>query len=176
MITLDPEFLGRFAPQSKLTKGIDAEAVPFARQPRLNRLRIQGKADETEDVSEDELVAERPVDTGNPRKRDYLGREKRKMRGKDKSLKRCVRCLSTIIHTHSDSGQILAETEKKRHRPQSCELTSSQYLFYASFEGQLRQVALREAIAAKQRTRVRFAADDNSKSDQPSALDRFHHR
>jgi len=101
MIALDPEFLGRFAPQSKLTEGIDPEAVPFARQPRLNRLRIQGKADETEDVSEDESVAERPVDTSNTRKRDHLGREKRKMRGKGKSLKRwVVRCLSATIRTH----------------------------------------------------------------------------
>lgn len=93
MIALDPEFLGRFTPQSKLTEGIDPEAVPFARQPRLNRLRIQGKVDETEDVSEDGSVAERPVDTNNPRNRDHLGREKRKMRGKGKSLKRwVVRC------------------------------------------------------------------------------------
>ena len=100
MIALDPEFLGRFAPQSKLTEGINPESVPFARQPRLNRLRIQGKADETEDVSEDESVAERPVDTNNTRKRD-LGREKRKMRGKGKSLKRwVVRCLSATIRTH----------------------------------------------------------------------------
>jgi U3 small nucleolar RNA-associated protein 7 len=96
MIALDPEFLGRFAPQSKLTEGIDPDAVPFARQPRLNRLRIQGKADETEDVSEDESVAERPVDTSNP------GREKRKMRGRGKSLKRCVCCLSaTRNNPHS---------------------------------------------------------------------------
>lgn len=135
MIALDPEFLGRFATQSKLTEGIDPDAVPFARQPRLNRLRIQGKADETEDVSEDESVAERPVDTSNPRKRDHLGREKRKMRGKGKSLKRCVRCLSATIRTHLDLRQILAETEKKYHRPQSCEFTSSQYLFYAPFKG-----------------------------------------
>jgi len=138
MIALDPEFLGRFTPQSKLTEGIDPEAVPFARQPRLNRLRIQGKVDETEDVSEDGSVAEHPVDTNNPRKRDHLGREKRKMRGKGKSLKRYLR-----------------KQKKNVIDP--------------------RAVALREALA-EQRTRTRSVADDNSKSDQPSALDRFRHR
>ena len=123
MIALDQEFLGRFAPQSKLTEGIDPETVPFARQPRLNRLRIQGKADETEGVSEDESGAERPVDSSNPRKRDHPGREKRKMRGKGKSLKRwVVLCLSATIRTHLSLRQILAETEKERHRPQICEL------------------------------------------------------
>ena len=89
MIALDPEFLGGFAPHSKLTEGIDPGALPFARQPRLNRLRIQRKADETEDASEGESVVERPEDTSNM-KRDLIGRERRKMRGKGKSIKRCV--------------------------------------------------------------------------------------
>jgi len=90
MIAIDPEFLGRYAPQSKPTGGIDPDALPFARQPRLNRLRIQGKADETEDVSEGESAVECPEDTSNT-KRDLLGRERRKMRGKGKSLKRYLR-------------------------------------------------------------------------------------
>ena len=94
MIALDPEFLGRFAPQSKLTDGIDPGAMPFARQPRLNRLRIQGKADETENVSEDESVLERPADTSNLLDGDRVGREKRKTRGKGNSIKRCV----DIVH------------------------------------------------------------------------------
>ena len=89
MIALDPEFLGGFASQSKLTEGIDPDALPFARQSRFNRLRIQGKADETEDASEGESVVERLGDTSNM-KPDLLRRERRKMRGKEKSIKRCV--------------------------------------------------------------------------------------
>lgn len=113
MIALDPEFLGRVTPQSKLTEGIDPEAVPFARQPRLNRLRIQGKADETEDVSEDESVVEGPVDTSKPRKRDHLVREKHKMRGKGKSLKRwVVHCLSTTPHSLEFAPDTCGNREK----------------------------------------------------------------
>lgn len=102
MIALDPEFLGGFAPQSQPpTEGTDqgrtAQAVSFVRQPRLHRLHIQGKADETEDASEDEAAAKESsvgVSSSHLSKRDRAGREKRKMRGKDKSLKRFV-----IFHT-----------------------------------------------------------------------------
>ncbi|KAI0051620.1 BING4CT-domain-containing protein [Auriscalpium vulgare] len=80
MITLDPEFVGSLAPESKLTTG-DTD-VPFARLPRLNRLKVSGKADETEEVSDAE-------DTGKTQDREE--REKRKMRGKGKSLKRYLR-------------------------------------------------------------------------------------
>ena len=114
MIALDPEFLGRFAPQSKLTEGTDPDALPFARQLRLNRLRIQGKADETEDVSEGESVVEHPEDTSDM-KRDLVKRERRKMRGKGKSIKRCVgHCLPVTVRAYC-LGQILAETKKKCH-------------------------------------------------------------
>ena len=61
MITLDPELVGSLAPPSKLTTAVEAAgsgagagsgAVPFARLPRLERLRVSGKADETEVVSD----------------------------------------------------------------------------------------------------------------------------
>jgi U3 small nucleolar RNA-associated protein 7 len=93
MIALDPEFLGGFAPQSlPATESTDKGTMSFARQPRLHRLHIQGKADETENAtSEDEAaVKESSVGSGNPSKRDRAGKGKRKMRGKDKSLKRLV--------------------------------------------------------------------------------------
>jgi len=64
--------------------------VPFARQPRLDRLRTQGKADETEDVSENEAM-EPPAYSSNSRNRDPMAPGKRKMRGKGKSLKRYLR-------------------------------------------------------------------------------------
>lgn len=51
MIALDPDFIGSLAPEPKLTTtGGVALDIPFARLPRLERLRIQGKADESETV------------------------------------------------------------------------------------------------------------------------------
>jgi len=91
MIALDPEFLGGFAPQSQLTEGVDRNTMSFARQPRIHRLRIQGKTDKTEDASENESVVDCPADSSNPSNRDRMGQEKRKMRGKDKSVKRYLR-------------------------------------------------------------------------------------
>ena len=90
MITLDPEILGGFAPQGQLTEGTDEGTMSFARQPRLHRLHIQGKADETEDASEDEVVMESSVGSSHPSKRDSAGQGKRKTRGKDKRLKQLV--------------------------------------------------------------------------------------
>ena len=90
MIALDPEFLGSFVPQSQLTEGTDQSTVSFSRQPRLHRLHVQGKADKTEDASEDEAVMKSSVESSNPSKRDRVGQGRRKMRGKDKSLKRSV--------------------------------------------------------------------------------------
>jgi hypothetical protein len=68
---------------------------------------------------------ERPVDTSNM-KRDLVRRERHKMRGKGKSIKRCVgNCSSVTAWVHMGLGQILAETKKKCHRPKSRELNSS---------------------------------------------------
>ncbi|KAI0056365.1 BING4CT-domain-containing protein [Artomyces pyxidatus] len=86
MIALDPEFIGSLAPPSKLTTG--GTDVPFARLPRLERLRVQGKADETEEASDHEGDA---ANGENGKKADREEREKRKMRGKGKSLKRYLR-------------------------------------------------------------------------------------
>ncbi|KAK0467710.1 BING4CT-domain-containing protein [Desarmillaria tabescens] len=91
LITLDPEFVGSLAPPSKLTTettfdGKPSVEIPFARLPRLERLRVQGKADETEvlsDDSDDEV-------SGDPEAKKEE-REKKKMRGKNKSLKRYLR-------------------------------------------------------------------------------------
>jgi len=84
MIALDPEFVGSLAPPSKLTTAVNStNDTPFARLPRLERLRIQGKADETEianDRSDEEDI--------NGKKQDREERERRKMRGKGKSVKR----------------------------------------------------------------------------------------
>ena len=89
MITLDSEMVGNLAPPSKLTTGTTSEgksvaAIPYARLPRMERLKISGKADITEDNSDDE----REVDG---KKESHEEREKRRMRGKGKSLSRYLR-------------------------------------------------------------------------------------
>jgi hypothetical protein len=81
MISLDPEFVGTIAPPSKLTKG---DEVPFARLPRQARLKLQNRADETEDRSEEEGEG----DVNDQRREE---KEKKKMRGRGKALKRYLR-------------------------------------------------------------------------------------
>ncbi|KAH0579216.1 putative U3 small nucleolar RNA-associated protein 7 [Termitomyces sp. J132] len=83
LITLDPEFVGSLAPPSKLTTTADAKLAdtPFARLSRLERLKVSGKADETEENSEDD----------NGKKISREERERRRQRGKGKSLKRYLR-------------------------------------------------------------------------------------
>ena len=91
MIALDPEFIGSFAEQSSGDAKNEPD-LPFARQPRLQRLRIQGKADETE-IPEGEKEYSAGADEGG-NDQSAITREKRekmKMRGKGKSLKRYLR-------------------------------------------------------------------------------------
>ncbi|KAF8431963.1 BING4CT-domain-containing protein [Boletus edulis BED1] len=90
MIALDPDFVGSLAPPTRLTTAVhDKLDIPFARLPRLERLRVQGKADETElDADTDAVATE---DDGGKNKKSRAEREKRKMRGKGKSLKRYLR-------------------------------------------------------------------------------------
>lgn len=94
MIALDPDFVGTLAPPTKLTTAVnDKHDIPFARLPRLERLRIEGKADETELDAEGDV--EGPDDVEKKKSREE--REKRKMRGKGKSLKRCV---TLVVYHH----------------------------------------------------------------------------
>lgn len=107
MIALDPEFVGRLAPESKLTtraemlreknsgggKGKKEGEVPFARMSRMERLRVAGKMDVSEVVGSDDEGAggDEGEGEGERRKESKEEREKRKMRGKGKSLKRYLR-------------------------------------------------------------------------------------
>lgn len=90
MISLDPEFVGSLAPPSKLTTAATMDvkpqsSIPFARLPRLERLRVQGKADETE-IADNSEGEDDHLDPSAKKEE----REKKKMRGKGKSLKRFV--------------------------------------------------------------------------------------
>lgn len=83
--------IGNLAPPSKLTTtttfGGKPSDIPYARLPRLQRLKVSGKIDDTEEKSDAE---EDGMDTeAKPKKRE--DREKKKMRGKNKSLKRYLR-------------------------------------------------------------------------------------
>ncbi|KAH8096824.1 BING4CT-domain-containing protein [Cristinia sonorae] len=90
MISLDPEFVGSLAPEPKLTTAInDTHDIPFARLPRMERLRVIGKADETEDADEQD-VADDGIG-GKSKPMTKAEKEKKKMRGKNKSLKRYLR-------------------------------------------------------------------------------------
>lgn len=126
MITLDPEIVGSLAPPSKLTTtttfdGKPAVDIPFARLPRLDRLRVQGKSDETEVVDENDDGGEDA--DGAISKPSKEEREKRKMRGKGKSLKRSVlrfdsdRCLSEILS--SLSRQVPSKATQECNRSHS---------------------------------------------------------
>jgi U3 small nucleolar RNA-associated protein 7 len=98
MIALDADFIGSLAPPTKLTTAIDSKIngkdgktdTPFARLPRLERLRVQGKADEPDD-EDDAMVGGDGEGAEGEEGNDATSRavkEKNKMRGKGKSIKR----------------------------------------------------------------------------------------
>ena len=93
MIALNPEFVGSLAPEPKLTTAVDGtHDIPFARLPRLERLRVQGKADETEEADAGAPAADDDdEDDGAQKKVTKEEKEKKKMRGKNKALKRYLR-------------------------------------------------------------------------------------
>ncbi|KAJ3826205.1 BING4CT-domain-containing protein [Lentinula raphanica] len=98
MITLDPELIGGLAPPSKLVIGTSggsgssrATEIPFARLPRAERLRVSGKADLTEEPTSDAESGGDASDSSKPKAMTKEEREKKKMRGKGKSLKRYLR-------------------------------------------------------------------------------------
>ena len=90
-IALDPDFVGALAPPVALNTAVEgAHDIPYARLPRHERLRVAGKADETEEG--DEMVGGgEEGEEGKQRPMTKAEKEKKKMRGKNKSLKRYLR-------------------------------------------------------------------------------------
>jgi len=128
MISLDPDFVGSLAPPTKLTTAVnDKHDIPFARLPRLERLRVQGKADDTE--LDDGTCAEDDADNGGSKKNPKEEREKRKMRGKGKSLKRYLRkqrknvidptavAIRAKLEKQREEGRIAKAIEKGEMQP-----------------------------------------------------------
>ena len=88
MIALDPEFIGSMAPPTKLTTDVNGKPdIPFARLPRQHRLKLQGRADEIEEASEEEV--ENEGEEGNASRKEE--KEKKRMRGRNKAMKRYLR-------------------------------------------------------------------------------------
>lgn len=88
MIALDPEFIGSMAPPTKLTTDVNGKPdIPFARLPRQHRLKLQGRADEIEEASEEEV--ENQGEEGKASRKEE--KEKKRMRGRNKAMKRYLR-------------------------------------------------------------------------------------
>lgn len=98
---MSDEFAGTLAPQvSTVQEDATKLAVPsYTRLSRLDRLKVSGKADDSEAQAEDD-DDEATLDESKGDER-RTKKEKMKQRGKGKSLNRCVKSLD-IISSHSD--------------------------------------------------------------------------
>lgn len=109
-IMLDPEFVGTLAPARSAAEDT---GVPFARLSRMDRLKVSGKADDTEMNSSDE---EAPQDAESKAVRKEE-REKRKMRGKGKSMKRYLRKQrKNVIDPRAVAVRAKLEKQKEQKR------------------------------------------------------------
>lgn len=81
-ITIDPDMLGGMVEEGKVD-----ETLVHRKQPRLQRLKSTGKVDDSELPGEEE-GGEQP---GADERQDPPEKKKKKMRGKDKSMKRYLR-------------------------------------------------------------------------------------
>ncbi|EIN04709.1 BING4CT-domain-containing protein [Punctularia strigosozonata HHB-11173 SS5] len=118
-ITLDPEFIGTLAPPTKLTTAVNGKVdTPYARLPRLERLRVSGKADETEAAGSSEEEADEGDGNKDEHARESKAtKEKKKMRGKNKSLKRYLRKhRKNVIDPQTVAVRAKLEREKEERR------------------------------------------------------------
>ncbi|KAG8745797.1 Small subunit (SSU) processome component [Ceratobasidium sp. 414] len=86
MITLDPEFIGQLAEPGHVP--FATPELPFRRKPRLDRLRDLGRADESP-ASEEDPDENEGAEEGKKMRPEI--KEKVKMRGKGKSMKRYLK-------------------------------------------------------------------------------------
>ena len=99
LITVNGPAPGALAPPKKATlpggEGKVAD-MPFARLPRIDRLRVSGKYDATEepesdeDVDLDEVGEDGETDEMKAKRERMKEKVVKKMRGKNKAMKRCV--------------------------------------------------------------------------------------
>ena len=124
MIALDPEFaVGSLALPMRLTTVVnDKHNALFARLPRLERLRVQGKADDGG------VDADGGADDNEGKKKARAEREKRKMRGKRKSLKQYVARVVSPTRTHVERSRYLRKQCKNVDDP-----TAVRVMFFVFF-------------------------------------------
>ncbi|TBU44632.1 BING4CT-domain-containing protein [Dichomitus squalens] len=119
-IVLDPDFIGSLAPPPKLSTAVDGQHdIPYARLPRHERLKVSGKADETEDGDEDDAAdGQGGEGDGQARKgASKAEKEKKKMRGKNKTLKRFLRKQrKNVIDPRAVAVRAKLEKERKERR------------------------------------------------------------
>ncbi|PVG03888.1 WD40 repeat-like protein [Serendipita vermifera] len=82
-ITIDPEMLGNMKEEGKI-----GESLVHRKLPRLQRLKVTGKADESEMTGGEEPEKE---EGDKIQSEELIQKKKRKMRGKDKSMKRYLK-------------------------------------------------------------------------------------
>ncbi|KAG8740122.1 Small subunit (SSU) processome component, partial [Ceratobasidium sp. 428] len=87
MITLDPEFIGQLAEPGHVP--FTTPELPFRRKSRLDRLRDLGRADESPGSEEEGDVEDENTEQGKKTQPEV--KEKMKMRGKGKSMKRYLK-------------------------------------------------------------------------------------
>ncbi|KAG8693175.1 Small subunit (SSU) processome component [Ceratobasidium sp. 395] len=87
MITLDPEFIGQLAEPRHVP--FTTPELPFRRKSRLDRLRDLGRADESPGSEEEGDVEDENTEQGKKTQPEV--KEKMKMRGKGKSMKRYLK-------------------------------------------------------------------------------------
>jgi U3 small nucleolar RNA-associated protein 7 len=181
MITLDPEFVGSMAPLPRLAETDDGRTnIPYARLPRYERLRVSGKADGTEVEEGDEQP-----DAEEIKRTPNKLQDKKKMRGKGKSVKRFIPFASTSAQcrlTLTSLYKVPPQTTQERYRSGSgaCSLLSAHCLSTRShilMALGITQVAIRAKLE-KQREGMRKARLSASGAPPeegrlPSALDRF---
>ncbi|TBU54515.1 BING4CT-domain-containing protein [Dichomitus squalens] len=119
-IVLDPDFIGSLAPPPKLSTAVDGQHdIPYARLPRHERLKVSGKADETEDGDEDDTSdGQGGEGDGQARKgASKAEKEKKKMRGKNKTLKRFLRKQrKNVIDPRAVAVRAKLEKEREERR------------------------------------------------------------
>ncbi|KZV85319.1 WD40 repeat-like protein [Exidia glandulosa HHB12029] len=124
MITLDPEFVGAVAAEGtgvaekEEEMGVaKSQRTPFARLPRAERLRAQGKADETE-VQQSESSDDEEEDEGGDvdvdGKKEVLKKRKHKMRGRETALKKYLKKKrKNVVDPRTEALRAKLEAQRK---------------------------------------------------------------
>ncbi|KAG0148604.1 hypothetical protein CROQUDRAFT_90103 [Cronartium quercuum f. sp. fusiforme G11] len=128
LITLDPEMVGRIADpilkeseELKRLKG-NTKVTPYRKLSRAERLISKGKAGEEEQLNEDEQVEKGVLPNLEPP--PITKKEKKKMRGKNSSLKRLLRKKQKNVITPETEALRVKMALRKQQQQQQQNLSS----------------------------------------------------